>query len=531
MGSVDLRHRRHRFFCFHKGSLLAGVVFFFLSAPAFCEPSPDLVVERISVSDDCSMMITLKNQGPGPLPPTAYLTGSSPALQLYKDNQPFGAWSLNGIDPGRALQQPGGIVSWTRSGELIAGSMTIRAVIDPSNVVAEADEANNERSEQLTCNPPLPDLAVTQITFSEDCRSQVQITNLGDAGLPDSRFSASGAYILRFVDGVNKGWIRLGNIDPGKSLKNPGGTVIWTDLPEFRAAGKVRFKINQAGQEKSTSNNDMEVSVPSRCEPAGGGDQPDLVVAGLSVNPQCQLEIILKNNGSGQLPATAYQTGSSPTLQLYKNNQPYGAWSLDGIDPGRALRQPGGTVTWTRSGEKIAGSATIKAQIDASNLVAEADEANNETTSQLTCSPSLPDLAVTGITFTQDCRTQVHLKNVGKEPLRDNIFLPGGAFLMRYVDGADKGWIRLQDIDPGKTLKNPGGTKVWTDYPEFKATQKIKFAISQAGQEASTANNSLEIGLPEECKPSEAPAPENKTVPQMPKRLLKKRPAAPLTRP
>lgn len=102
---------------------------------------------------------------------------------------------------------------------------------------------------------------------------------------------------------------------------------------------------------------------------------------------------------------------------------------------------------------------------------------------------------------------------------------------MRYVDGAGKGWIRLQGIDPGKALKNQGGTKVWTDYPQFKATNKIKFAISQAGQEASTANNSLEIGLPTECMPSEAPAPGKKIAPQSPKRLLKKRPAAPLTRP
>lgn len=63
-----------------------------------------------------------------------------------------------------------------------------------------------------------------------------------------------------------------------------------------------------------------------------------------------------------------------------------------------------------------------------SNLVAEADEANNETTSQLTCNPSLPDLAVTGITFTKDCRTQVHLENVGRSPCRTTFFFPGGHF-------------------------------------------------------------------------------------------------------
>lgn len=172
----------------------------------------------------------------------------------------------------------------------------------------------------------------------------------------------------------------------------------------------------------------------------------------------------------------------------------------------------------------------VRAVIHSSNVVAEADEANNEITLQLNCSPPLPDLAVTKITFTEDCRTQVHLKNVGKKPLPDNIFLPTGAFLMRYVDGAGKGWIRLQDIDPGKALKNPGGTQVWTDYPQFKATNKIKFTISKAGQEASTDNNSLELGLPSECRPSAEPASQEKAAPQLPKRLLKKRPAAPLTR-
>jgi len=504
-------HTSKLFLRFLSTAILIGLVSIFLVAPAFSQKLPDLVVTALSVNNDCFLMVTLKNQGPGPLPVTAYQSGSSPTLQLYKNNQPFGAWGLPAIDPGQALLQPGGTVTWTRPSEKIAGNVTVRAEIDSSNVVAEADETNNKKTLSLSCNPPLPDPAVTQITFTQDCLSQVHLKNVGDAALPDQLFSSGGAYLMRTVDGVYKGWVRLGNIDPGKALKNPGGTLIWTDLPEFKGASSVRFKINQAGQEKSTANNEKEASVPCGCgQPDSGQEQPDLTVTGLSVDQQCLLKVTLKNNGSGQLPDSSYQSGSSPTLQLYKNNQPFGAWGLPAIDPGRALLQPGGTVTWTRPSEKIAGNITVRAEIDSSNVVAEADETNNKKTSSLSCNPPLPDLAVTQITFTRDCLSQVQLKNVGDADLPDNVFSSGGAYLMRTVDGAYKGWIRLQDIDPGKALKNPGGTKVWTDYPQFKAASKVKFTINQAGQEKSTTNNSMEVSLPSSCSQSSSPVTQEK---------------------
>lgn len=519
MGNAQISHRS---LCFVIGILFTALTFTFAASPAISQELPDLVVTSLSVNNDCLVVVTMKNQGPGSLSPTAYQTGSSPALQLFKDNQPFGAWSLAGLDPGRILQQPGGTITWTRPSSKIVGSVTVRAQIDVSNVVTEADEANNELTSQLTCNPALPDLAVTQITFSTDCRSQVQLTNLGDASLPDSIFSSGGAFVVRYVDGVGKGWIPLGVIDPGKSLKNPGGTVTWTDQPEHMGAAKVRFRINKAGQEKSTANNDKEVPVPQQCQVADSGNRPDLVVTDLSVDQQCLVKVTLKNNGTGQLPASAYQTGSSPDLQLLKNNQPFGSWTLPGIDPDRTLQQPGGTVTWTRPSEKIAGNVTVKAEIDTSNVVTESNDANNGKTAQLSCSPSLPDLAVTKIDFDNDCRSQVHLKNVGKESLPDNLYLAGGAYVVRYVDGVSKGWIRLQDIDPGKALKNPGGTKVWTDYPQFKATAKVKFIISKAGQETTTANNSMEAVLPSGCKQTAEPASKQKAEPAVQKQLLKK---------
>ena len=196
----------------------------------------------------------------------------------------------------------------------------------------------------------------------------------------------------------------------------------------------------------------------------------------------------LKNQGSGPLPSSTSQPGGGPALALKKDNRAFSSWVLYGSSLG-GLKNAGGTLNWTKGGDKIIGTVSIRATIDSGNRITESNETNNSLTKTLTCNPPLPDLAITDITFTQDCRAQVHLKNVGKSPLRALAHTVYGPIILRTIDGRNRGWVRLSNIDPGKKLQAPGGIKIWVDNAEFKAKTQAKYQIRKTAQEQSSANN------------------------------------------
>lgn len=480
---------------------LAVILLALLVSPILhAEALPDLTVTNLAVDENCQIVVVLKNNGPGELPITAYDQFQGPTVTLRKDGTPFGGWRLTATDPGRQLRQPGGTVTWTRGTLKLSGTATVSVTVDNNHLVAEENEENNSLSKTLSCTPALPDLAITDITFSPDCRAMVHLRNEGDAPLPAAVFVGGTAYLQRYLDGTPGGSLWLGQVDPGKATLNPGGTYVFTDGAQYRAGSTIRYALGRLGQEKSTANNSHQVNVPANCAIQTAAPKVDLAITGLSVDENCRVVVTLKNNGPDELPITAYDQFQGPSVTFKKNGAPFGGWRLIAVDPSRVLKQPGGTLNWTRGELKFQGSATVSATVDGSNLLTETQEANNTSSKTLSCNPSLPDLAITGIAFTRDCRAVVTLRNLGKAPVSDAAFIGGGAYLQRYLDNVPGGSVFLSQVDPAKATRVPGGTHQFTDSAEYKAKTVVKYQLMRLGQEANTANNARQVNLPLQCR-------------------------------
>jgi hypothetical protein len=123
-----------------------------------CEaPKPDLQPTDLSLSPDCHIVLTLKNNGPGAVPATAYGSPGS-GIQMYKDGQPWGGIILSGFDPSKQVQPAGGSATkpWFPGAanlKLPPGTHSIKVDVDNNGNVAEANEGNNSLTRRLTCGP------------------------------------------------------------------------------------------------------------------------------------------------------------------------------------------------------------------------------------------------------------------------------------------------------------------------------------------------------------------------------------------
>ena len=222
---------------------------------------PDLTVTEVKVNQQCKLMVTIKNLGPGSLPETAFYVGTQPSLQMYKNNSAAGAVKLNN----RSLQPAGGTYTHTfqASNQLVSGTHSYRAKVDKANIVTEANENNNERTSSLSCTPSLPDLAVTKISFNKDCSARVTLRNIGTLNVSDNKFNT--VNVSRRIDGANKGYMQLRDIDPTGKLKAPGGEVVWADLPSFKATATAKYTFSGNGMigDGTASNNTLTANIPS----------------------------------------------------------------------------------------------------------------------------------------------------------------------------------------------------------------------------------------------------------------------------
>jgi len=241
------------------GLLLLGLLGGPAANPAHAQTGPpDLVVTDMQVNSDCYVVVTVKNQG-GPLP-----VGATPTLQFYSGTAPAGGWTVSSweLQPGRTLQ-------WTRPNPRIIGTLPYRVVASPGTGVTDAQPSNNTLDRTLTCTPKLPDLKVTAVDFTPDCRTRVRLMNAGDAEVPDVLFTVGyGARLDRSLDDRPADGVWLAMIDPHKQLKAPGGSLEWVDYPQFRATAKVKFTLAGLREEKDATNNAGQVSVPAACTQA-----------------------------------------------------------------------------------------------------------------------------------------------------------------------------------------------------------------------------------------------------------------------
>jgi hypothetical protein len=124
---------------------------------------------------------------------------------------------------------------------------------------------------------------------------------------------------------------------------------------------------------------------------------PDLVIEKIFVDQSCNVAVVVKNLGPGNVPDAVWtvHTPKSAGVYLYRNGTGWGGASIWKFDPAKALQTPGGTATYF-SNLKVTGAVGIKAVVDLWNVVKEANETNNSLETKLTCKPQGGSCCVAG---------------------------------------------------------------------------------------------------------------------------------------
>jgi len=115
---------------------------------------PDLIVRDIKLIKDCKIQITIMNIGNAKIPESGYDLKNGAAVQMYKENTPWGGIRLGAIDPTRKLNTPGASIThvWFPKAinlNLTPGWHSIKLIVDNNNAVRELKEDNNSLTKRL----------------------------------------------------------------------------------------------------------------------------------------------------------------------------------------------------------------------------------------------------------------------------------------------------------------------------------------------------------------------------------------------
>jgi subtilase family serine protease len=321
--------------------------------------APDLVIREIAgvpsepkVGEEVIFTVSIKNQGDDEALPSR--------VYFYIDDYPQGYLDVPELAAGAMTTRT---FSWVAQ----SGLHTIRAVIDPDDEVIEDDETNNE----LTVVFPIPDLTVEGIipsdfepTLGEMVTLTVIIRNQGTS-------KAGSTHLICYVDDAPLAEASIGELEPGMAASIPFSWVAQPGAHTFRAKVDPGDEIAEAEE----GNNEQTYALSTLA--------PDLVITGITWSPESPQEgdgvtftVSVKNQGDG--------TVRNPHITGYIDGIELAVASIDELASNTTANV---TFTWTA----LAGTHLIRAVADPNNVIAEADEGNNEQTLDLSvASPPAP---------------------------------------------------------------------------------------------------------------------------------------------
>ncbi|NTV59675.1 MAG: hypothetical protein HGA77_00005, partial [Chlorobiaceae bacterium] len=114
--------------------------------------------------------------------------------------------------------------------------------------------------------------------------------------------------------------------------------------------------------------------------------RPDLSIEDIRLTPDCRVAVRVRNNGPGSIPDNVWNNHQPKSAGVYLtiNGNKWGGGAIWLFDPGRALKNPGGTAEYV-SNLKVTSPSQVKAEVDIWNVVAENNESNNWATRNLAC--------------------------------------------------------------------------------------------------------------------------------------------------
>lgn len=297
-----------------------------------------------------------------------------------------------------------------------------------------------------------PDLIITDISWEPASPAsgnavtmKATIKNQGNASTPDG---IAHGVLFTFDDGAAGPGVwsdtHTGSLAPGASvtLTANGGSAgaTWTAVDGTHTVKANVDDINRITESDETNNIMSKQIVVST-------GKPDMVVTDISWDPASPasgyavtMRATIKNQGSASTPAGVIH---GVLFTFDDGAAGPGIWS----DTHTGSLAPGASVTLTANGGStgskwmaVAGTHTVKANVDDVNRIEESNETNNIMNKQIVVSTEKPDLAVTDISWEPASPTngnavtmRATIKNQG------NVSTPAGVIhgvLFTFDDGA-----------------------------------------------------------------------------------------------
>ena len=387
----------------------------------FAPSLPDFIVPSIawspsvpSVGDTVTFTVTVQNQGIG--------DADEFRVDLQIDNLNEGYQELVGLDAGGATK-----VTFTWRAK--PGSHQIKAIVDPRDEVPESDESNNEI--MITFLTPPSDLIIEQIMWTPSepgigdvVTFTVTVKNQGEAGSDD-------AHIAYYIDDNQ---VSSDYLNPISVNATDNQTFTWTATAGEHVI-KAFVDYKKVVDESDETNNEKTVTLT----PIG----PDLIIESIdwshndpSVGETVTFTVNVKNNGGSRADPSLVHVYIDDNLRGYQDIPEMG---------------PGTTATRTFDWKVVTeGPHSIRAVVDESNLVAESNEANNETQ----IAYPMPDLAFEAVTWSPldpSLGDKVTLTSY----VRNKGSLRAGAFqIYFYVDDNAVNYQEIPQLDAGARITN-----------------------------------------------------------------------------
>ncbi|ULB34629.1 CARDB domain-containing protein [Proteiniphilum propionicum] len=374
----------------------------YVTPPSVPTDKPDLVITDISWEpaspengNAVILRATIKNQG-SVSTPAGVIHG---VLFTFDDGAAGpGVWSDTHTGP----LAPGASVTLTANGgsagatwTAVDGTHTVKANVDDINRITESDETNNIMNKQIVVSPGKPDLVVTDISWDPASPAsgyavtmRATIKNQGSVSTPAGVIHG---VLFTFDDGAAGPGVwsdtHTGPLAPGASvtLTANGGSAgaTWTAV-----AGTHTVKANIDDANRITESNETN-NIVSKQIVVGSG-KPDLVVTDISWEPASPtngnavtMRATIKNQGSVSTPAGVIH---GVLFTFDDGAAGPGVWS----DTHTGSLAPGASVTLTANGGSagskwtaVAGTHTVKANVDDINRITESNETNNIMSKQI----------------------------------------------------------------------------------------------------------------------------------------------------
>ncbi|RLB74469.1 MAG: hypothetical protein DRH15_15400, partial [Deltaproteobacteria bacterium] len=331
---------------------------------------PDLIIQDISWSpsnpkqgDTVTINVKTKNQGS--------VSAGGFFVCYYVDGSYYARDYVSSLSAGSTTTTS---FSWTAD----CGSYSIRAVADCYSDVAESNEGNNARTENINivCKP---DLIVQDISWSPSNPKQGDTVTINVKTKNQGSENAGGFYVCYYVDGSYYDRDYVNSLSAGSTTTT---SFSWTAKCGSHSI-KAVADCYDAVTESNEGNNARTENINIVCK-------PDLIVQDISWDKGSPKQgdtitfyVKVKNQGSG--------SAGSSTVKYYIDGSYVTSDSVPGLSTGSTSTQ---TFTWKAN---KCGNVKVKAVADATNAVDESNENNNERTK--TIHIRCPDLKVESVTY------------------------------------------------------------------------------------------------------------------------------------